>query len=117
MPRNSRGAIFTNFLPAVSPQALLRQRARIRLIGLLSLVHFSIEKVVGVVNPVLRGWIRYYGRFYKTELIVKLYHYLDDRIALWLSQKHKKLRGHLLRSWLQLDFIRRQRTELFAHWH
>jgi len=117
MARNSRGAIFTNFLPAVSSQALLRMRARIRSIGLPSLVHFSIEKIASIVNPVLRGWIRYYGRFYKTELMAKLYHYLDDRIACWLRQKHKKLRGHRLRSWLLLDHIRRQRTELFAHWH
>jgi RNA-directed DNA polymerase len=117
MARNARGVIFTNFLPAVSPQALLRMRARIRSIGLPSLVHFSIEKVAKIVNPVLRGWIQYYGRFYKAELIAKLYHYLDDRIACWLRQKYKKLRGHRLRSWLLLDQIRKLRTDLFAHWH
>ena len=116
MARNARGFIFTNFLPAVSPQALLRMRTRIRSIGLPSLVHFSIEKVAKIVNPVLRGWIQYYGRFYKTELMAKLYHYLDDRIACWLRQKYKKLRGHRLRSWLLLDKIRKLRTDLFAHW-
>ena len=106
-----------NFLPAVSPQALLRMRARTRSIGLPSLAHFSIEKVAKIVNPVLRGWIQYYGWFYKTELIARLYHYLDDRIACWLRQKYKKLRSNRLRSALLLDQIRKLQKDLFAHWH
>lgn len=117
MARNSRGVIFTNFLPGVSPQALQRMRNRIKAIGLPSLVHFSIEEIARILNPVLRGWIQYYGRFYKTEMISKLYHYLDDRIASWLRQKYKKLRGHRLRGWRLLDRLRRQRSDLFAHWH
>ena len=101
----------------VSPQALQRMRNRIKAIGLPSLVHFSIEEIARILNPVLRGWIQYYGRFYKTEMISKLYHYLDDRIASWLRQKYKKLRGHRLRGWRLLDRLRRQRSDLFAHWH
>ena len=114
--RNRRGTIFTGFSPAVSPQALQRMRNRIKAIGLPSLVHFSIEEVARRVNPVLRGWIQYYGRFYKTEMIRKLYYYLDDRIACWLRQKYKKLRGHRQRSWRLLARLRRQRSDLFAHW-
>jgi len=117
MARNSRGVIFTNFLPGVSPQALQRMRNRIKAIGLPSLVHFSIEEIARILNPVLRGWIQYYGRFYKTEMISKLYHYLDDRIASWLRQKYKKLRGHRQRGWRFLDRLRRQRSDMFAHWH
>jgi hypothetical protein len=74
MAKNVRGVIFTNFFPGVSPQALQRMRNRIKGIGLPSLVYFSIEELARIVNPVLRGWIQYYGRFYRIEMISKLYH-------------------------------------------
>ena len=114
--RNHRGTIFTGFSPAVGPQALKRMRGRIRAIGLPSLVHLSIEDIAKVLNPVLRGWIQYYGRFHRTELVRKLYRYLDDRIAAWLRQKYKKLRGHRLRSWRLLARIKSCHRDLFAHW-
>ena len=57
---------YTNFSPAVSPQALKRMRQRVKAIGLLSLVHLSIEEIARTLNPVLQGWIQYYGRFYRT---------------------------------------------------
>ena len=113
---NSRGVIYTGFLPAVSPQALQRMRERIRSIGLPSLVYLSLEEIAKVLNPVIRGWIQYYGRFYRTELIRKLYRYLDDRIAAWLRQKYKRLRGRRLQSWRVLARIRSGHRDLFAHW-
>lgn len=114
--RNSRGVIYTGFLPAVSPHALQRMRERIRSMGVPSLVYLSLEEIAKVQNPVLRGWIQYYGRFYRTELIRKLYRYLGDRIAAWLRQKYKRLRGHRLRSWRLLAKIRSGHCDLFAHW-
>ena len=44
-------------------------------------VHLSIEEIARTLNSVLQGWIQYYSRFYKTELISKLYRYLDHQIA------------------------------------
>lgn len=44
-------------------------RERVKAIGLLPLVHLSIEEFARRLNPVLRGWIQHYGRFYRTELI------------------------------------------------
>jgi RNA-directed DNA polymerase len=35
-------------------------------------VYLSLEEIATLLNPVLRGWIQYYGRFYRTELISKL---------------------------------------------
>jgi len=116
MARSARGVIFTNFSPAVSPQALKRMRQRVKAIGLLSLVHLSIEEIARTLNPVLQGWIQYYGRFYRTELIRKLYRYLDHQIAAWLRRKYKQLRSRWGRSWQLLKRIRQQRSDLFAHW-
>jgi group II intron reverse transcriptase/maturase len=116
MARSARGVIFTSFSPAASPQALKRMRAQVKAMGLLSLVHLSIEEIARTLNPVLQGWIQYYGRFYRSELTKKLYRYLDHQIAAWLRRKYKQLRSRWGRSWQLLKRIRQQRSGLFAHW-
>ena len=91
-------------------------RERIRSIELPSLVYLSLEEIVKVLNPEHRGWIQYYGRFFRTELIRKLYRHLDDRIAAWLRQKYKRLRGRRLQSRRLLAKIRSGHRDLFVHW-
>jgi hypothetical protein len=63
MAKNRHGKIFTNFLPAVSPQALKRMRARIRCLRLRRQVQLSLEEIAWRLNPTLRGWWQYYGDF------------------------------------------------------
>ncbi len=69
LAKSSRGVIFTSFSPGVSPQELKRMRDRVKAIGLLSVVHMSIEEIAGTLNQVLQSWMQYYGRFFKRELV------------------------------------------------
>ena len=68
MDRNRYGEIFTSFLPAVCPQALKRMRERIRKMHLRRRMFLPLEEIARLLNPSLRGWNQYYGRFYPTEL-------------------------------------------------
>ncbi|BCH12325.1 hypothetical protein MesoLj131c_65830 (plasmid) [Mesorhizobium sp. 131-3-5] len=68
MAKNRWGKLFTNFLPAVSPQALRRMRDRIRGWRLPHHAPLPLVDVARMLNPVLRGWWRYYGRFYPAEM-------------------------------------------------
>ena len=86
MARNRHGEIFTSFLPAVSPQALKRMREKIRQ------MFVPLEEIARRLNPILRGWIQYYGRFYPTELCAKLFSYLNQELSAWLRKKHQRLR-------------------------
>jgi hypothetical protein len=62
--------MFNSFLPAVSKKALKAMRQEIRLRWKLHLrSDLSLEELAEKYNPVIRGWIQYYGKFYKTELI------------------------------------------------
>lgn len=115
MAKNRWGRIFTCFLPAVSPQALKRMRSRIREWRLSQHAPLSLEDIARSLNPVLRGWERYYGRFYPTELR-KLFEYFDERLGAWLQRKCKKLRGHRGRSLRKLNAMARQNPKLFVHW-
>jgi RNA-directed DNA polymerase len=95
--KNRWGRLFTCFLPAVSPQALKRMRAQIREWRLPQHAPLPLEDIAQSLNPVLRGWEQYYGRFYPTELR-KLFEYFDERLGAWLQQKYKQLKGHRGRS-------------------
>ena len=81
MAKSRHGEIFTSFLPAVSPQALKRMRHRIKRIDLRRQTYLSLEEIAGRLNPILRGWIQYFGRFYPTELRVKLFSYLNQELG------------------------------------
>lgn len=115
MAKNRWGRIFTCFLPAVSPQALKRMRDRIREWRLPQHAPLSLEDIAHSLNPVLRGWDQYYGRFYPTELR-KLFEYFDERLGAWLQRKYKQLKSHRGRALRGLDRLAQKNPRLFVHW-
>jgi RNA-directed DNA polymerase len=65
-------------------------------------------------NPVERGWINYYGCFYKSQLNSVL-RYMNGILILWARRKYKKLTSKK-RASAWLGRLARNRPELFAHW-
>lgn len=115
MARNRWGKLFTSFLPAPSPQALERMRERIRSWRLAQHAPLPLEVIARSLNPFLRGWWQYYGRFYPTAMR-KLFEYFDERLGKYLRCKYKKLAGHRGRSLRRLNRIARQHPTWFVHW-
>ena len=66
-------------------------------------------------NPILRGWMTYYGRFYKSALLPTLRH-VDRVLVRWAMRKYKRLRRHKRRAEHWLGRIARKEPHLFAHW-
>src|SRR5207253_3803964 len=64
--KNRRGTFFINFSPAVSDQAVKAIRAEIRSWNLHLRSDKSIEDLSRMFNPIIRGWLQYYGRFYRS---------------------------------------------------
>jgi RNA-directed DNA polymerase len=54
-------------------------RGAIRELDLRSLTHVSMAKVAEQLNPLLRGWIGYYGRFTPSAL-APLYGHVDQTL-------------------------------------
>ena len=66
---NSRyGGYFVSFLPAISDEAVKSMRRTIRSWRIHRMTDKSIEDLANIFNPVIRGWINYYGQFYKSAL-------------------------------------------------
>src|SRR5262249_24540564 len=68
-PRKSKtrwGKLFVNFTPAISTSAAKAIRDEIRGWRLQSCSDKSIEDLSRMFNPIIRGWLHYYGRFYRS---------------------------------------------------
>jgi RNA-directed DNA polymerase len=117
-PRRSKsrkGKFFVNFSPAVSNKAAKAIRDTIRSWKLPQRSDKAIEDLSRMFNPVLRGWLQYYGRFYRSALY-PMARALDRDLALWAVRKYKKLRRHLRRATHWITRISRRAPGLFAFW-
>jgi len=112
--KNRRGKLFINFTPGVSRKASKAMRQTIRGWRLQLKPDKSIEDISHMFNPVIRGWINYYGRFYKSELYSVLRH-LNRALVQWVRRKYKRL-NHRRRAEHWLGRLAKRDPWLFAHW-
>jgi RNA-directed DNA polymerase len=113
--KNKRGKYFINFSPAVSNAASKAMRQTIRGWRMHLKPDLEIDDLSRMFNPVVRGWINYYGCFYKSQLYSVLRH-MDRALTQWARRKYKKLARHKRRASAWLGRLARNRPELFAHW-
>jgi RNA-directed DNA polymerase len=113
--KNRYGKFFINFTPGVSRKAAKAMRQTIRGWRLHLKPDKSIEDISRMFNPVIRGWINYYGRFYKSELYSVLRH-LNRALVQWARRKYKRLYRHRRRATYWLGRIAKRDPWLFAHW-
>lgn len=113
--QNRQGKLFAGFNPGVSRKALKRMSQVLREMAITRATWADIRQLAKWINPRVRGWIAYYGRFYPEPLAKALVR-IDLRLGRWARNKYKPLRGHKRRSWSWLKQVRRQCPDLFAHW-
>ncbi len=113
--KNRKGKFFINFSPAVSNRAAKAIRDTFRSWNLPKRSDKAIEDLSRMFNPIIRGWLQYYGRYYRSALYPTMRE-LDRDLALWAKRKYKKLRGHLRRATHWIARISRRAPGMFAHW-
>ena len=112
---NCEGNLFVSFAPAVSDKATKAMHQRIRRWRLHHRNDLALEEIARWVQPVLAGWVRYYGRFHPTVLRRAL-RTVDDFLVRWAKRKYKRLRDHPTRAWGWLHRVQARQPNLFAHW-
>jgi RNA-directed DNA polymerase len=118
-PRRSKnrwGKFFINFTPAVSSRAATKMRQDMRRWRLPRRSDKAIDDLARMWNPVLRGWIQYYGRFYRSALY-PVFRHLNSLLVRWAMRKYKRLRHHHRRAEHWLGGVAKREPRLFAHWH
>ena len=113
--KNRKGKHFINFSPAVSDKSAQAMRDTIRSWNLPKRSDKAIDDLSRMFNPIVRGWLRYYGRYYRSALYPPM-RQLDRDLALWAKRKYKRLRNHLRRATHWIASISRRSPALFAHW-
>lgn len=106
---------FVNFSPAVSKVAQKAMRDEVWDWKLRMRADKNLEDLSAMFNPVIRGWMNYYGKFYPSEMYSTLRH-LNRTLVKWAMRKYKRLRRHQRRAEHWLGRIAKKERHLFAHW-
>jgi RNA-directed DNA polymerase len=112
--RGRNGEIFTSFLPAISKDALNKISAQVRSWRLHLRTGHALTDLARRLNPIVRGWLQYYGAFYRTALYPLLQR-INAYLVRWLRKKYKRLRG-FRKARAAWQRITTQDPLLFAHW-
>jgi RNA-directed DNA polymerase len=110
------GRSFVSFLPAISDNAAKSKRQQIRSWRLHRRTDLDLGDIAAFINPIVRGWINYYGRFYRSELTDSVLRQIDEYLIRWAMWKYKRMRRSRRRAAAFLGRIARSNPGLFAHW-
>lgn len=66
-------------------------------------------------NSKIKGWINYYGKFYKSEMHSTLRH-VNKALIMWVRKKYKRLTRHKKKAEHFIGRIAKQNPKLFKHW-
>jgi RNA-directed DNA polymerase len=108
------GRHFSSFLPAISPEALKAKSDRLRELRIHRHTDLSLDDLARWLNPIVAGWMNYYGRYYRSEL-EPLLQRVSTYLRRWARKKYKRLRNYrrFKRWWTGLQ---QREPGLFTHW-
>ncbi len=113
-PTRDRKSMFTAFLPAISRDALKQRGAEVRCWRINLRTTTDLAGLAKWMNPIIRGWMTYHGKFYRTELD-GLLRRINTYLVRWARRKFKRLRSFKRAKRWWNGLLQRQ-PGLFAHW-
>ena len=116
-PRGMRakdGRMFLSFLPAVSKDALKKLGQEVRRWRLHRRTDLNFADLARMINPVVRGWMNYYGAFYPSALSTLLAR-INTYLMRWVRKKYKRLRA-ARKARARWEYVTTTYPRYFAHW-
>jgi rhodanese-related sulfurtransferase len=89
--RTKHGTMFVAFQPAISKDAQNKISGQIRRWRLHRWIGLNLAEIARQINPVVRGWMQYYGAFYRSALYPLLAR-INAYVMRWIRNKYKRLR-------------------------
>ncbi|MBV8995559.1 MAG: hypothetical protein JO287_18090 [Pseudonocardiales bacterium] len=114
--RRRDGVLMCGFVPLVGKAALKSMARAIRQWRLGRRTSLSFRGLATVINPIVSGWINYYGRFYKSKLMNFLEQQINPFLVKWAMRKYKRLRRAKGKTRRKLAEIASAFPGMFAHW-
>ena len=109
------GKLRNNFIASASQKACKNIRDKIKELKLHKMSGSSITIIAQLINPIVRGWINYFGKYNASALKYTI-KCIESRILRWAMNKYKHFRGRRQRAEKWLSELRNREPKLFAHW-
>jgi len=113
--KTKQGIMFLSFLPAISHKAIQHIQEKVRSWKVRTRTLLPLTALAQYWNPIVRGWIQYYGKFYASALH-KVKNILDRMLIKWVQTKYKSVRSSFKKANRLIQLIRNQNPILFVHW-
>ena len=111
-----RNEVFTGFGPQVSASSLKTMRQKIRGLKLRKRTQIRLADIAREINPILQGWLNYYGRYNPTAMY-PMWRYVNVTLVAWAMRKYKRYAGRKTQAGRMIAAIAIKRPRLFVHWH
>ena len=109
------GRLQWNFLASVSKKACQSLKDKIKEMAIHKKSASKIEMVAEAINPIVRGWMNYFGAYNRSAMKGTL-DVIQRRLIKWAMCKYKRFRGHRRRAEEWLNGVKRREPNMFAHW-
>lgn len=113
--KTKKNDFFISFTPAVSSEAMKSMRKKTKSLRWNTRADLSLNEIAKRMNPILQGWLNYYGCFCRSQMY-SVFHHFDKTLAAWARRKYKNLRHHKTRATTWLEKIAKREPTLFVHW-
>ena len=108
--------LFLGYDCAISISSRKRIADKLEKLNVGKLTFKSIVGVAQYLNPMIRGWVRYYGKFKMYEL-TKVFRLLSRRLVWWARKRYKRYKTSIRKGYKWLANVRKQYPTLFYHWN
>jgi len=113
--KSKHGNLFVGFTPAVSKRALKSMRAKTKKLNWRNRTELSLSDIAKKFNPVLQGWLNYYGKYNRSSMY-SVWSHFNKTLVCWAMHKYKPLRKRKIRATRFLEKILESNPSLFIHW-
>ena len=106
---------FTAFLPAISPKAEKSILEKVRALNIRNRSDLALSQIAKWINPLLRGWINYYGKYTRSALTNVLQR-INATLVKWSMRKYENIRYKKIRAAMHMKEYADRHSYLFIHW-
>jgi RNA-directed DNA polymerase len=116
MVKSYLGHFYLCFTPSISRKRSKRISTDLFKMKLPNMVYLRLSDLAAMLEPKIRGWLQYYGKFRKSELH-HVFRVLNMRLVHWVQNKYRRFRrSHWVFGLRYLKGIAKHYPNMFLHW-